>query len=95
MQEEVRNQGRTSVRVTDQVPLRVCLHQGSSLPFDLFDPVTDLLNFGIKEQSPWGMLFAEDLVLWRIRKEEVEKKLEEWRRALQDKQEEDGKFKVK
>ena len=39
---------------------------------------------GIKDLSPWCMLYADDIVLCGTRSEVVEKKLEEWRRAMED-----------
>ena len=43
-----------------------------------------MLACGIKDLSPWCMLYADDIVLCGTRIEEVEKKLEEWRRAMED-----------
>ena len=54
----------------------VGLHQGSSLSPYLFAMIMDL--------SPWCMLYADDIVLCGTRSEVVEKKLEEWRRAIED-----------
>ena len=39
---------------------------------------------GIKDQSPWCMLFADDIALCSTSSEEVERKLEDWRRAIED-----------
>ena len=39
---------------------------------------------GIKDLSPWCILHAYDIVLCTTRREVVEKKLEEWRRAMED-----------
>ena len=44
----------------------------------------DVLAGGIKDLSPWCMLYADDIVLCGTRREEVENKLEEWRRAMKD-----------
>ena len=43
-----------------------------------------MLARGIKDLSPWCMLYADDIVLCGTRGEVVETKLEEWRRALED-----------
>ncbi|XP_068250220.1 uncharacterized protein [Palaemon carinicauda] len=36
----------------------------------------------ITDQSPWCMLFADDVILCSTRREVVEEKLEEWRREM-------------
>ena len=72
---------KTSVGVTDKTTVGVGLHQGSSLSPYLFDMI---LGRGIKEQPPWCMLFADDIVLCSTRREHVERKLEEWRRAMEE-----------
>ena len=61
------------------------LHQGSSLSPYLFAMIMDVLARGIKDLSPSCMLYADDIVLCGIRSEVVEKKLEEWKRAMEDK----------
>ena len=38
---------------------------------------------GIKEQPPWCMPFADDIMLCSTRRDHVERKLEEWRRAME------------
>ena len=44
----------------------------------------DVLARGIKDLSPRCMLYADDIVLCGTRREVVEKKLEEWRWAMED-----------
>ena len=44
----------------------------------------DVLALGIKNISPWCTLYADDIVLCATRREFVENKLEEWRRAMED-----------
>ena len=43
-----------------------------------------VLACGVKDLSPRCMLFSDDIVLCTTRREKVEKKLDEWRRALED-----------
>ena len=50
----------------------------------LFAMIMDVLARGIKDISPWCMLYADDIVLCGTRSDVVEKKLEEWRRAMED-----------
>ena len=38
----------------------------------------------IRDQSPWCMLFADDIVICSIDKDIVEEKLEQWRKELED-----------
>ena len=64
--------------------MSVGLHQGSSLIPYLFAMIMNVLACRIKDLSPWCMLYADDIVLCGTRREEVEKKLEEWRRAMED-----------
>ena len=44
----------------------------------------DVLARRIKDISPWCTLYADDIVLCGTRSEVVENKLEEWRRAMED-----------
>ena len=46
--------------------------------------IMDVLASGIKDISPWCMLYADDIVLCGTRSEVVENKLEEWKRAMED-----------
>ena len=73
-----------SVGLTDNIQVGVGLHQGSSLSPYLFTMIMDVLAHGIKDLSPWCMLYADDIVLCGTRREVVENKLEEWRRAMED-----------
>ena len=66
------------------LPVGVGLHQGSSLNPYLFAMIMDVLAREIKDISPWCMLYADDIVLCATRSEIVEKKLEEWRMAMED-----------
>ena len=62
------------------------LYQGSSLSPYLFAMIMDVSACGIKDLSTWCKLYADDIVivLCSTRREEVENKLEEWRRAMED-----------
>ena len=46
--------------------------------------IMDVSACRIKDISPWCMLYADDIVLYGTKREEVEKKLEEWIRAMED-----------
>ena len=84
MYEGVRTQVKSSVGLTDKIPVSVGLHEGSSLISYLFAMIMDVSACRIKDLSPWCMLYADDIVLCGTRREEVENKLEEWRRAMED-----------
>ena len=58
--EDARTQLKISIGVTGKITVRVGLHQGSSLSPYLFVMILDVVGRGIKEQSPWCMLFADD-----------------------------------
>ena len=66
------------------IPVCEGLHQLSSLSPYIFAMIMDVLARGIKDISPWCMLYAKYIVLCGTRSEVVEKKLEEWRRAMED-----------
>ena len=84
MYEGARTRVKSNVGLTDMIPVGVGLHQGSSLSPYLFAMIMDVLARGIKDISPWCMLYADDIVLCGTRSDVVEKKLEEWRRAMED-----------
>ena len=66
------------------ISVGVGLHQGSSLSPYLFAMIMDVMAHGIEDLSPWCMLYADDIVLCGTRSEVVEKKLEAWRRAMEE-----------
>ena len=76
--EDARTQVKTSIGLTGKITARVGHYQGSSLSPYLFDMILDVMGRGIKEQPPWCMLFADDIVLCSTRIDHVGRKLEEW-----------------
>ena len=74
---------RTPVGVTESFEVKVGLHQGSVLSPFLFAMILDRLTEDIRQESPWNMLFADDIVLCCKTRNEVEKALEQWREALE------------
>jgi len=73
----------TSVRtldgVTEDFPVTIGLHQGSSLSPYLFTLVLDVLTEHIQELAPRCMFFADDVVLLGESREELNGRLETWR----------------
>ncbi|KAH1225912.1 Cleavage and polyadenylation specificity factor subunit 2 [Glycine max] len=75
----VRTQGGES----DDFPITIGLHQGSTLSPYLFTLILDVLTEQIQEIAPRCMLFADDIVLLGESREELNERLETWRRALE------------
>ena len=82
--EEARTEVKTSIGLTGKTTVRVGLHQGSSLSLYLFDIILDMMGRSTKEQPPWCMLFADDIVLCSTRIDYLEREHEEWRIAMEE-----------
>ena len=74
---------RCAVVVTEGFEVKVGLHQGSALSPCLFSMVMDRMTADIREEAPWTMMFADDIVICSENKERVEEKLESWIYALE------------
>lgn len=74
---------RCAVGMTDWFKVKVGLHQGSALSPFLFAMVMDRLTDGIREEPPWTVMFADDIVMCSESREQVEVSLEGWRYALE------------
>ena len=77
-------QVRTAVGTTERFEVTVGVHQGSAFSPFLFVMVMDCLTEDVRSEAPWTMMFADDVVICAERQEEVEERLERWRRALED-----------
>ena len=77
-------QVRTAVGTTERFEVTVGVHQGSALSPFLFAMVMDCLTEDVRSEAPWTMMFADDVVICAERQEEVEERLERWRRTLED-----------
>jgi len=79
----------TSIKICDGMtkafPIKIGLHQGSSLSPYLFALVMDEVTKDIQYEIPWCMLFADDVVLIDESRIGVERKLECWRNTLETK----------
>ena len=69
---------RRAVGVTEGFEVKVGLHQGSALSLCLFAMVMDRMTNEIREEAPWTMMFAFDMVICCESKERVDEKLESW-----------------
>ncbi|KAK3543676.1 hypothetical protein QTP70_026892, partial [Hemibagrus guttatus] len=88
--EEVRSSGEVcqsgaghAVGQTEEFKVEVGLHQGSALSPFLFSIVMDQLSEEVRQESPWTMMFADDIVICSESREQVEENLERWRFALE------------
>ncbi|KAK3571280.1 hypothetical protein QTP86_005907 [Hemibagrus guttatus] len=68
---------------TEEFKVEVGLHQGSALSPFLFAMVMSQLSEEVRQESPWTMMFADDIVICSESREQVEENLERWRFALE------------
>ncbi|KAK3524213.1 hypothetical protein QTP70_022666, partial [Hemibagrus guttatus] len=83
MYERSRTVVRCAVGQTEEFNVEVGLHQGSALSPMLFAIVMDQLSEEVRQESPWTMMFADDIVICSESREQVEENLERWRFALE------------
>ncbi|KAK3542003.1 hypothetical protein QTP86_010272 [Hemibagrus guttatus] len=83
MYERSRTVVRCVVGQTEEFKVEVGLHQGSALSPFLFAIVMDQLSEEVRQESPWKMMFADDIVICSESREQVEENLERWRFALE------------
>ncbi|KAM7373883.1 hypothetical protein PAMP_006573 [Pampus punctatissimus] len=83
MYEDCKTVVRCAVGVTEELKVEVGLHQGSTLSPFLFTMVMDRLTDEVRQESPWTMMFADDIVICSESREQVEEKLERWRFVLE------------
>ena len=83
MYEESETVVRCAVGTTESFKLKVGLNQGSALSSFLFAVIMDRLTDEVKRKPPWTMLFADDIVICEETREEVERRLESSKYALE------------
>ncbi|KAK3565777.1 hypothetical protein QTP86_015040 [Hemibagrus guttatus] len=83
MYERSRTVVRCAVGQIEEFNVEVGLHQGSALSPFLFAIVMDQLSEEVRQESPWTMMFADDIVICSESREQVEENLERWRFALE------------
>ena len=76
---------RTLLGTTENVEVKVSIHQGSALRPLLFITVMDAISEEIGRGPPYAMLFADDLVICENTHEQAEDQLELWRKAIENK----------
>ncbi|XP_067121872.1 uncharacterized protein [Centruroides vittatus] len=84
MYEGTETQVKSSVGTAEGFSVNVGLHQELALSPYLFDLIMDVLVCDVKYGSPWSMLFADSIVLCEPSQTKAEKKLEEWRKVLEE-----------
>ncbi|KAK3541754.1 hypothetical protein QTP86_002760 [Hemibagrus guttatus] len=83
MYERSRTVVRCAVGQTEEFKVEVGLHQGSALSPFLFAIVMDQLSEEVRQEFPWTMMFADDIVICSESREQVEENQERWRFALE------------
>ncbi|KAK3556187.1 hypothetical protein QTP70_005580 [Hemibagrus guttatus] len=83
MYERSRTVVRCAVGQTEEFKVEVGLHQGSAMSRFLLAMVMDQLSEEVRQESPWTMMFADDIVICSESREQVEENLERWRFALE------------
>ncbi|KAK3519634.1 hypothetical protein QTP86_002446 [Hemibagrus guttatus] len=83
MYERSRTVVRCAVGQTEEFNVEVGLHQGSVLSPFLFAIVMDQLSEEVRQESPWTMMFADDIVICSESREQVEENLERRRFVLE------------
>ncbi|KAK3546361.1 hypothetical protein QTP70_025767 [Hemibagrus guttatus] len=83
MYERNRTVVRCAVGQTEEFKVEVGLRQGSALSPFLFAIVMDQLSEEVRQESPWTMMFADDIVMCSESREQVEENLERWKFALE------------
>ena len=83
MYEESETVVRCAIGTTKSFKVKVGLHQGSALSPFLFSVIMDRITDEVRTEPPWTMLFADNIVICEETREEVERRLESWRCALE------------
>ena len=83
MYEESETVVRCAVGTTESFKVKVGPHQGLALSPFLFAVIMDRLTDEVRREPPWTMLFADNIVICKETREEVERRLDCWRYALE------------
>ena len=84
MYEGAKTSVRSAAGLTEEFEVKVGLNQGSTLSLFLFAIIMDVLTKGVRKDTLWDMMFADDLVLCREDREELGVALEGWRKVLEE-----------
>ena len=86
---------RCAVETTESFKVKVGLHQGSALNPFLFAVIMNRLTDEVRREPPWMMLFADDIVICKETREEVEQRIECWRYVLEKRRMKVSRSKIK
>lgn len=75
---------RSAAGTTDEIGVQVGLHKSSELSPFLVAMIMDRMTEGIRLESPWNILFAEDIPICNESSEGVERELEKRRPLWKD-----------
>ena len=73
---------RCAVGTTESFKIKVGLHQGSALSPFLFAVIINRLTDEVRREPLWTMQFADNIVICKETRENVERRLESWKYAL-------------
>ena len=74
---------RCAIGTTESFKIKVGRHQESALSPFLFAVIMDRLTDEVRSEPTWTMLFADNIVICKEAREEIERRLECWRYALE------------
>ena len=74
---------KCAVGTSDWFNVQVGLHQGSALSPFLFALVLDRWTDNVRQESPWNLMYADDIVIYDKTREQLEISLENWRQAIE------------
>ena len=83
MYEESETVVRCAVGTAESFKVKFGVHQRSALNSFLIAVIMTRLTDKVRREPPWTMLFADDIVICEETREEVERRLECWRYALE------------
>ena len=83
MYRNIKTRVRSGTGMTDSFGIEVGLHQGSPLSPFLFNTVFDVLTEDLRVETPCAMIYSVDVILVSESKKGIERRLDEWRLALE------------
>ncbi len=83
MYKDCRTQVRCAGGLSDSFEVKVGVHQGSALSPLIFIIIMDCLTDAVRRETPWDMMFTDDVVLCNKTRSEAEERLESWTKALE------------